>query len=97
MWQKDRISKSRKDEAMQCKEQEKEQRDKMERCFAHKLVTNTELRRIITHTKGNGAGQQSDHSMHTRRERTAGRCDFRGGGENKMKEGAEREREKAVP
>lgn len=51
MWQKERISKSGKDEAMQCKEQEKEQRDKMERCFAHKLVTNTELRRIITHTR----------------------------------------------
>lgn len=50
--------------------------------------------------KGNGAGQQSDHSVHTRRERTAGENECGGkenGGENRRKEGGRgTERYKAV-
>lgn len=64
-------------------------RDKMERCFCPQACYNhRELRRI--NTKGNGAGQQSDHSVHTRRERTAGESDCAGegrGGENTGEEG----------
>lgn len=64
-------------------------RDRMEVCFAHKLVTNTYASRINTSTKGNSAGQPSDLSMHTQRERTTGGSDCRGGGR-----GGENQRER---
>lgn len=63
--------------------------------FAHTLVTNTKRakqNKKHTHTKGNGAGQQSDHSVHTQRGRTAGESDCE---RREQKEGGRQRKEQS--